>query len=262
MPLRADIHLMKNGRISHILCATALLVMAGAPRASAVIVSLNPSADTFITDGNLNGANSSSNYGSLGAIAMAGASSGNGGEYVALFKFDLSSAVTQFNAEYGLNNWSITSVTLQLASNFGTQGAVPNNAIFPAVNGGPFSISWFSNDAWTETGVTHDNFTAGTTEGLGLFTYVPPGNNIPVVWTLNLGQDFLADLSTGGDVSLQLAPGSSTVSYIFNSRSYNTAANHPVLAVTAVPEPSVVLLLLPGSAAAMLLARRRRRPTR
>lgn len=251
---------MKNTPPAHILaCAVISLLMAGPPRASAAIVSLNPSADTFITDGNLNGASSSSNYGGLGAIAMAGASSGNGGEYLALFKFDLSSAVSQFDVEYGLNNWSITSVTLQLASNFGTQGAIPNNAIFPKVNGGPFAILWFSNDAWTETGVTHDNFTAGTTEGLGSFTYVPPGNNIPVVWTLNLGVDFLADLDAGGDVSLQLTPGNETVSYVFNSRTYNTAANHPVLTVTAVPEPAVAALFLPGAVVAILLVRLRRR---
>ncbi len=253
---------MKTYPTYHILaCAAVLLLVVGVPRASALLVSLNPSADTFITDGTLNGASASANYGSLGAIAMAGASSGNGGEYRALFKFNLSSAVSQFDAEFGLNNWSITSVTLQLASNFGTQGAVPNNAIFPTVNGGPFSILWFSNDSWTETGVTYGNFTAGTTEGLGSFNYVPPGNNIPVVWTLNLGANFLADLGVGGDVSLQLAPGNDTVSYVFNSRTFNTAANHPVLAVMAVPEPAVAILLLPG-AAAVLMARLRRRSAR
>ncbi|MBE2179800.1 MAG: hypothetical protein IAE97_04960 [Chthoniobacterales bacterium] len=243
---------------SVIACAAILLLVAGVPRAAALLVSLNPSADTFITDGNLNGASSTANYGSLGAIAMAGASSGNGGEYLALFKFDLSSAVSQFDAEFGLNNWSITSVTLRLASNFGTQGAVPNNAVFPTVNGGPFSILWFSDDSWTETGVTYANFAPGSTEGLGSFNYVPPGNNIPVVWTLNLRVNFLADMDAGGDVSLQLAPGNDAVSYVFNSRTFNTAANHPVLAVTAVPEPDVAVLLLPGAAAVLIAGLRRR----
>lgn len=254
---------MKTHTTSIILaCATAFLLAAGVPRAGALIVSLPAAADTFITDGTLNGASSSANYGSLGSLVVAGGLSGNGGEYFTLFKFDLSSAVSQFDTAFGAGNWSITSVTLQLASNWGTQGAVPGNAVFPTVSGGPFSILWFSDDSWTETGVTYDNFSAGSTESLGSFSYVPPGNNIPVVWSLNLGTSFLADAGAGGDVSLQLAPGNDTVSYVFNSRTYNTPANHPVLAVTAVPEPAVAMLLLPGAAVVVLLGRLRRRSGR
>lgn len=242
--------------------AFVLLFILCAPAGRALVVPLQPTADTFITAGTTNGASSATNYGGLGAISVAGSLSGNGGEYLALFKFDLASAVTQFDAAFGASNWSINAVTLQLASNVGTQGGVPNNPRFPVVNGGPFSALWFSDDSWTETGVTYNNFTAGTTESLGSFDYVPPGNDIALVWSLGLGTNFLTDLATGGAVSLQLAPGNDTVSYLFNSRTFTTPANRPVLSVSAVPEPSSVLLLVIGTAVAAYVHRRRMRAVR
>jgi hypothetical protein len=250
---------MKHRKPNSLLLAAVLLPVLAGP-APALLVSLNPTADTFITDGNTNGVSPTNNFGTLGAISVAGSASGNGGEYLALLKFNLAPAVSQFDLAYGSGNWTLSSATLQLAANFGTQGAAPNNARFPVVNGGPFSILWFSDDTWTETGVTYSNFSAGTTASLGNFNYVPPGNNVPVVWNLELGQDFLADVTSGGDVSVQLAPGNSTVSYNFNSRTYNTSANWTVLAVTAVPEPSVVMLALVSLVLIAVLRRIRARP--
>lgn len=232
-------------------------IFAGSRSSDALVVGLNPAADTFITSATQNGASPSSNYGNLGAMTVAGSASGNGGEYLALLKFDLSSAVSQFNSEYGPGQWTLSTATLQLASNFGTQGAKPNNARFPVINGGAFSINWFSDDSWTESGVAHNNFTAGTVLTLGNFSYVPPGDNVPVVWTLNMAPDFISDMSAGGSVSLQLAPGDSTVSYLFNTRTYNTAANFPILSLTAIPEPTALALLACG--AALLLAARQKR---
>lgn len=234
------------------------------PSSRALLVSLNPTADTFITDGTTNGVSPTNNFGGLGAISVAGSASGNNGEYLALLRFSLTPAVSQFDLAYGAGNWSLSSVTLQLASNFGTQSAVPNNARFPVINGGPFSILWFSDDSWTETGVTFANFSGGTTETLGNFNYVPPGNNVPVVWSLGLAPSFASDIMNGGEVSVQLAPSNSSVSYNFNSRTFNAPANRPVLAVTAVPEPSVAVLLLAGLSfvAAMLRLRRSRAESR
>lgn len=247
---------MKTAKAKSLASASVVWLLASMLRANALMVALNPSADTFITDGSLNGVSPTGNYGALGAISMAGSASGNGGQYIALLKFNLSSAVSRFDATYGAGQWSLSGATLQLAGNFATQGAVPNNARFPAINGGPFSIDWFSNDAWTETGVTYNSFTAGATQSLGNFSYVPPGNNVPVVWALDLAGHFVADVSGGGDVSMQLSPGNSTVSYLFNPRTYNTAANWPVLSVTAVPEPSTLALVI-ISGAALTVARRR-----
>lgn len=222
-----------------------------------VIWTGNPSADAFITNGTLNGVSPTTNYGGLGAISVAGANSENGGQYLALLKFDLAGVVAAFDAGYGPGNWTISSVTLRLAGNFATQGAVPNNARFPTINGGAFSMDWFADDSWTETGVTYANFLSGATSSLGGFTYVPPGNNVQVSWSLGLPAAFTGDIASGGNVSVMLAPGDSTVSYLFNSRSYNTAANFPLLTVTAFPEPSVVAMVL-GGAALAIGARRRR----
>jgi len=220
-----------------------------------VVWSGNPTADTFVTNGTLNGADANTNYGSLGAISVAGSASGNNGEYLALLKFDLAGAVAAFDTAYGAGNWTITSATLRLAGNFATQGAVPNNARFPAISSGMFEIDWFSDDSWTETGVTYNNFTAGTTASLGGFTYTPPGNNVQVTWSLGLVPALTSDIASAGAVSLRLAPTDTTLSYLFNSRSYNTAANYPLLSVTAVPEPSA--LLLAGIGSLILLTRRR-----
>lgn len=250
---------MSSLRFSAISRAAALLAWF-TPAAQALLVSLNPTADTFISNGNINGVSPTNNFGGLGAISVAGSASGNNGEYLALLKFDLSSAVSQFDLTYGAGLWSVSSVTLQLASNLGTQGAVPNNARFPVINGGPFSILWFSDDSWTETGVTYNNFSTGSTALLGNFNYLPPGNNVPIVWNLGLATNFVNDLAAGGPVSVQLAPGSSNVSYNFNSRTFNTNSNWPVLAVTAVPEPSVAVLLLAGLAFIAVVVRRARAP--
>lgn len=233
---------MKSTNANSLLVAAAACVLLGALPAKALIVSLNPVADTFITAATQNGASPTSNYGSLGAMTVAGSASGNGGEYLALLMFDLSSALNQFNSQFGSGNWSISGATLQLNANFGTQGAQPNNLRFPPINGGLFAIDWFADDSWTETGVTYNNFSPGGTEGLGSYTYVPPGNDVPVVWMLGLEPSFVSDVSAGSSVSLRLSPGDATVSYLFNTRTYNTAANFPVLSVTAVPEPSSLAL--------------------
>lgn len=211
--------------------------------AAQVVWTGNPSADTFITNGTSNGANATTNYGALGAISVAGSNSGNNGRYIALLKFDLSAAVAAFDSGYGSGNWTISSVTLRLAGNFASQGAVPNNVRFPAISGGPFTISWFTDDSWTETGVTYSSFSSGTTAGLGGFSYNPPGDNVQVSWSLGLSPAFTGDLVSGGAVSMMLEPENATVSYLFNSRSYNTSANWPLLSVTAVPEPGAVGLL-------------------
>jgi hypothetical protein len=72
---------------------------------------------------------------------------------------------------------------------------------------------------------------------------------------LNTAPDFISDISANGTVSLQLAPGDSTVSYLFNNRTYSIPANFPLLSLTAIPEPSALALLACGSA--LLLAARR-----
>lgn len=227
------------------------------PHASAETFLLNPIADAFVatgSPGNPLGADlTANNYGGAGTLALSGSGSVKG-EFQSFLKFDLSAAATQFNSVYGAGNWSISSVTLQLASNFAVQGAQPNNNIFNAINGGNFAIDWMSSDSWTEgtgnpsspggTGINYDSLATllgSSDKTLGSYNYVPPGNNVPVTWTLGLDSAFVADAAAGNNVSLRLYALDSSMNYLFNSQSF--ASNHPLLTVTAVPEPATCAML-------------------
>jgi hypothetical protein len=61
------------------------------------------------------------NFRAAGALAIAPASSAKG-EFPSVIRFDLAAALGQFNATYGSNNWTVTGITLQPTSNYGTAG--------------------------------------------------------------------------------------------------------------------------------------------
>jgi hypothetical protein len=222
-------------------------------------------ANAFVTDGSTNNASPNDNYGAAGALMVAGTNATNG-PFLSLVEFNLSGAVTQFNAQYGVGNWTITGASITLAGNAATQGVGAGNTIFPTINAGGFNITWMQNDSWTQgtgtpgspevpsqgsTDVTYNNLlstfeTPGTDELLGSYTYTPPGNNVAVTWNLGTGSSdsgFVNDIVNGTPVSLLFSPTSSTMAYLFNSRSY-TSGNHPIMTVTAVPEPATSTLLL------------------
>jgi hypothetical protein len=217
-------------------------------------------ADAFLAAGSagnpLGSDLTANNYGGAGTLAISPAGSTKG-EFQSLVKFDLAPALAVFDTTYGTGNWQITSITLTLASNFGVQGSQPNNSIFNTINTGNFSIDWLADDSWLEgsgnpsspgaTGVNFDSLgtlLAGGSETLGAYTYVPPGNNVPVVWTLDLTNAFLVDAETGGNLSFRFYASDNQVGYLFNARSF--AANRPLITVMAVPEPSSVALLVGG----------------
>jgi hypothetical protein len=252
---------------------TALLLQSFA---AAATVSLNPIADAFLTGGSADpGAGSpTNNYGAAGALQVSAAGSTKGG-IQSLLKFDLASAKTSFDAIFGAGNWLVDSITLQLGTNFGTQGAQPNNPIFNSINAGLFKIDWLANDGWLEgtgtpalpttDGVTFSSLASllsASDKTLGTFTHAPVGNTNPptvpaATYSLSLDGTFLADIAAGNNVSFRTYAGDAGVSYLFNSRSFGTAANRPTLIVSAsVPEPCTSALLT--GAAALWLARRRR----
>ena len=225
-------------------------------------------ADTFVTSGTANNAAPNKNYGGAGSLVVAGANSGNG-EFDSLLKFTLAPAKTQFDTQFGAGNWTITNVSLSLAGNFSVQGEKPNNAIFPTINTGSFALTWMSNDTWVEgsagggngavsngstQGVTFNsllNYRSASDEALGTYTFNPPGDNVALNYTidnttLDSASGFLSDIANGNSVSLLFTPNDTTISYLFNARSY--ASNNPSLTVTAeqVPEPSTYLMALGG----------------
>jgi hypothetical protein len=186
------------------------------------------------------------NFGAAGTLAISPASADKG-EFVSVLRFNFANAVAQFNSAYGTNGWTVTGITLQLASNYGTGGVQPNNMIFNVINGGNFVIEWLSNDSWIEgTGTpalpTTDGVTfgslpdllSGPTDILRTNTYNPPGDNVPVIYTLPLETNLLADIESGGDTSLLFYAADDQIGYLFNSHEYGRS-NEPFINVMAAP---------------------------
>ncbi|HTR40624.1 MAG TPA: hypothetical protein VMH87_03335 [Pseudomonadales bacterium] len=186
------------------------------------------------------------NFGAAGTLAISPASADKGA-FQSVIRFNFSDAVTLFNSAYGANAWKITAISLTLTSNYGTGGVQPNNKIFNVINGGQFVIEWLLNDDWVEgTGTpalpTSDGVTwnslpdllSGPHEILSTNTYAPPGNNVPVTYPLPLGTNLLANIVSGGDMSLLFYPADNQIGYLFNSHEYGRG-NDPLINVTAVP---------------------------
>ncbi|MEY2525636.1 MAG: hypothetical protein QOE73_407 [Verrucomicrobiota bacterium] len=224
--------------------------------------SINPIADSFVTPGS-DGSLSNNNYGAGGLLSVAAPGKPQG-EFQSVLQFDLSATKTSFDAQFGAGLWSIESVTLQLT-------ATPvNNAIFNAISAGQFEISWMQNDSWTEgtgtptvpttTGITWNtlpNFLGPNDEDVGTFSFNGATSG-STTYTLTLTSGFTADMLAGGVISLRTLAADTDVSYLFNSRNFNTVASRPLLTVTAVPEPSSGMLALAGLLL-LIRARLRRR---
>ncbi len=207
-------------------------------------------ADAFVCTGSPNyqsGADLTGlNFGGAGTLAIAPATSAKG-EFQSVIKFSLSNGVALFNSTYGSNNWSIASVSLELASNYGVGGVQPNNPIFNVVSGGQFVIEWLADDSWAEgTGTPNLPTTDGITynslpillaqqhEALCTNTYVPPGDNVHVTWPLPLTANLVADVSGGGEVTFRFYAADNQIGYLFNSYSYGRG-NEPLIHVAAMP---------------------------
>ncbi|HWY32468.1 MAG TPA: hypothetical protein VNX46_17020 [Candidatus Acidoferrum sp.] len=185
------------------------------------------------------------NFGGAGTLVVAPATSIKG-EFQSVLKFNLSNAVALFNTNYGAGNWLITAISIELTSNYGTAGVQPNNSIFPVISGGQFVIELFSNDNWVEgtgrpnlpttDGVTYDSLPSllsGTNTIIATNTYLPPGNNVPVIYSLPLNPNLVASITAGGDVSLLLYAADDQIGYLFNSYSFGHG-NEPLINVTAM----------------------------
>lgn len=210
-------------------------------------VSVQPIADAFVTSG---GSLSSSNFGGAGSLAIAAPGLPEG-EFQSVLKFDLSSAQSAFNAQFGAGQWMIQSVTLQLTS------SPHNNPIFNDIATGQFNVSLMQNNSWVEgTGTgglpTSDGISFNslmgtyvnnaTDQALGTFTF-PGGSSGENSYTLTLSSGLLNNVNSGSDLSLRLFAADSSVSYLFTSRSGSASARPDILVqAVAVPEPGTVAL--------------------
>jgi hypothetical protein len=236
-------------RVPVVVCVLAVLAV-GTGAMAQVTFTNTTSADAFLATGspdNPAGTNLTDlNFGGAGTLAVSPASADEG-EFQSVVRFDVSGAAGLFDAAYGTNQWLVGDISLQLTSNYGTQGQQPNNRIFNVINGGQFVIEWLSNTNWMEgtgnpslptmDGVTYDSLPdllAGPHEILCMNTYVPPGTNLPVIYTLPLDTNLLAAVKSGGSISLLFYAGDNQIGYLFNSHEYGRG-NEPLIEVTANP---------------------------
>ncbi len=244
-----------RGRVVAVVGMGIVLALWSLP-ATASVITLNPTADAFVSASNPSG-----NYGGAGSLSVA-ASGLAKGEFQSVMMFDTSSAKSSFDSTYGAGQWIIQAVTLQLTA------ASPNNPIFNSSAIGQFSVQWMQNDSWTEgtgnpstpgtTGITYNtlpSFLGAGDQAAGTFSFNGATSG-QTTYDLTLASGLVADLAAGSSVSLLLFPADSSVSYLLNSRNFGTVANRPVLSITATtPEPATLALLAVGT---LLLARGKR----
>jgi hypothetical protein len=214
----------------------------------AALITLNPTGDAFVTTGptgNLSG----NNYGSAGALAIA-APGESKGEFQSVMQFDLSSAYNSLNTLYGVDLWTVQSVTLQLTATSG------GNPIFNSAAAGQFNISLMQNNSWvagtgtpaapTTSGITYNNLQStyinnALDQNLGTFSFAG-GSSGANTYSLTLSSGLIADLMNGSKLSLRPNAADSSVSYLFNSEDFGTAGSRPVLTINAIPEPGSLAL--------------------
>ena len=247
---------MKLGHLTHsFLPAAAALVLISAIPCPAATFTANPTMDSFVTTGptgNLSG----NNYGGAGVLVLASQSAANNtqGTFQSVLQFNVAGALSAFNSQFGAGQWTIQSVTLQL------NASAPNNGIFNAPSAaGQFGISFMQNNSWTEGngtptslsttgGITYNTlpgFLSVNNESLGTFSYNGATTGL-TTYSLALTPGFSADILAGGNVSLDMFAADNSINYLFNSKNFGTAADRPLLTITAVPEPGVAALCLSG----------------
>jgi len=209
-------------------------------------------SDAFVATGP-SGNLSDNNYGGGGALAVA-ASSLPQGEFQAVIKFDLAGATAAFNSQFGVGQWSLESVTLQLSS------SPHSNPIFNDTAPGLFNVSLMQNSAWVEgtgnasnpanNGLTYNSFqntflNPTADQSLGTFSF-PGGTSGVNDYPLSLAPNLTAALAAGQNVSLRLFAADNSVSYLFSSRAATPASSQPQLIITAIPEASSLGLFALG----------------
>jgi hypothetical protein len=203
-----------------------------------------PSADAFVATGT-NGNLSADNFGEAGALAIAAPGLPEG-EFQTVMKFDLSGASASFNRMFGIGQWTIQAITLQLTS------SPHGNSIFNPVAAGRFNVSLMQNNSWVEgtgtggiptaDGVSFESLQStyidnATDQALGTFALGGESTGLNN-YSLGLTSGLVGDLMNGDEASLRLYAADNMVSYLFSSRTAGSILSPAlVIDVSAVPEP-------------------------
>ena len=208
------------------------------------IYSQRVGADTFVSSGQPN-----ANFGTLGAMEIAGPTVAQPRTEIALLRFDTTAMQASFNADYGVGSWVVTGVTLSLFSNVAVAGQQPNNSSLNNIAAGGFELDLLGNNSWSETAITWNTLPTilpgsgnpNTLTPLGSFFWNAAGaaNSI---WTLNARQLLVDEINAGSEVTLLGQPTTgSAVGYLFNTLTSNPGYLN--VTVEAVAEPSTVALI-------------------
>ena len=212
--------------------------------ASGASITLTAVADALVAS-----AQPVNNYGAAGSLSIAAPGLLNG-EFQSLLHFDAAAAQQLFDTTFGPGQWVVQSASLRLTANS------PTNPLFNASAAGSFHAHWMQNDAWLEgsgtpaapgaSGITFNSlpsFLSPADEFPRAFSF-DGATNGPANYSLQLPAALTADLAAGGLVSFRLFAADASVSYLFNSRTFGTTANRPVLTLEAIPEPATIALAI------------------
>jgi hypothetical protein len=230
-------------------------------RCGAQTFSTNAISDAFVATGptgNLSG----DNFGAAGSLTVEAGDLPQG-EFQTVIEFNSAGAATLFNSEYGVGNWTVSSVALELTA------SAHGNAIFNATAAGQFGVSLMRNNSWIEgtgtggapttDGISYNSLentyiNTSTDQGLGVFQFVG-GSSGTGLYNLGLTSGLTGDVAAGSDLSLRLFPADNNVSYLFNSRM--ASSGQPELVITAVPEPDLFALSVAAGVGYFICRRKR-----
>jgi len=153
---------------------------------------------------------------------------------MALFSFNTAGVMPAFDAQYGAGNWSITSIGIEMSSNYAAAGTQPNNPDFNKIAAGQFQLSLLGGnpDITIQTWNTLQAYLPGTTTTpLGTFTWAATSdlNNSYQSYALSTTQTLTAAVLSG-KLSLLGKAADDKVGYLFNT---NTKGTPPALLISA-----------------------------
>jgi len=171
---------------------------------------------------------------------------------------------SDLNGIYGQGQWTITSITMTLASNYYVQNYQPNNNAFNEIASGNFIISTLSGNPGLSSVTWNSLQSSGllstaTSDGTFTWTAQPAGTSDntssepAVTYSLNVTPALVSALLSG-EIYFAGTAADSQVGYLFNTA--NRIAPEITITADPLPIPSALLLLGPGLAGLAFVRKR------